>query len=186
MKKVPTIFVRSAEKRHLVTDEVNPVCAWVFKGEGVATRKLDGMCCKVEGGRLFKRREVKKGRAAPPGFILEEEDPNTGKSFGWVLADLDSKEDQYFREAFEDGPYADGTYELIGPKVQGGAEGPGDRHVLVRHSPENLGFSSQPPRHFFGLAEWLSGQDIEGIVWHHPDGRMAKIKKRDFGLGRSA
>ena len=24
--------------------------------------------------------------------------------------------------------------------------------------------------------------DIEGIVWHHPDGRMAKIKRRDFGL----
>ena len=23
---------------------------------------------------------------------------------------------------------------------------------------------------------------IEGIVWHHPDGRMAKIKARDFGI----
>jgi hypothetical protein len=24
-------------------------------------------------------------------------------------------------------------------------------------------------------------KDIEGIVWHHPDGRMVKIKKKDFG-----
>lgn len=23
---------------------------------------------------------------------------------------------------------------------------------------------------------------IEGLVWHHDDGRMAKIKRRDFGL----
>ena len=21
---------------------------------------------------------------------------------------------------------------------------------------------------------------MEGIVWHHPDGRMAKLKRRDF------
>ena len=25
---------------------------------------------------------------------------------------------------------------------------------------------------------WMSG--IEGIVWHHPDGRMAKLKGRDI------
>jgi hypothetical protein len=26
--------------------------------------------------------------------------------------------------------------------------------------------------------------DIEGLVFHHPDGRMAKIKLRDFGMKR--
>ena len=31
--------------------------------------------------------------------------------------------------------------------------------------------------------EWLKSPDI-GIVFHHPDGRMAKIKKRDFGSQR--
>jgi hypothetical protein len=40
------------------------------------------------------------------------------------------------------------------------------------------------PRTFNELREWLSGMDIEGIVFHHPDGRMAKIKKRDFGIRR--
>jgi len=35
-----------------------------------------------------------------------------------------------------------------------------------------------------GLREWFKGRDIEGLVFHHPDGRMAKIKKRDFGLKR--
>jgi hypothetical protein len=41
------------------------------------------------------------------------------------------------------------------------------------------------PRTFDALREYLKPQDIEGIVWHHPDGRMAKIKKRDFGLKRA-
>jgi hypothetical protein len=27
--------------------------------------------------------------------------------------------------------------------------------------------------------------NIEGIVWHHPDGRMAKLKLRDFGVKRA-
>jgi hypothetical protein len=40
------------------------------------------------------------------------------------------------------------------------------------------------PRDFDGLREYLAGKDIEGIVWHHSDGRMAKIKLRDFGHKR--
>ena len=30
--------------------------------------------------------------------------------------------------------------------------------------------------------ELVIARNIEGIVWHHPDGRMVKIKARDFGL----
>ena len=35
-----------------------------------------------------------------------------------------------------------------------------------------------------GLAEWLTARRYEGIVWHHPDGRMAKLKRRDFPTER--
>jgi len=34
------------------------------------------------------------------------------------------------------------------------------------------------------LRDWIKPLDIEGLVFHHPDGRMAKIKKRDFGFRR--
>jgi hypothetical protein len=30
------------------------------------------------------------------------------------------------------------------------------------------------------VAAYLHARPYEGIVWHHPDGRMAKLKKRDF------
>lgn len=38
------------------------------------------------------------------------------------------------------------------------------------------------PRDFDGIKAWLTDRQIEGLVWHHDDGRMAKIKRRDFGL----
>jgi hypothetical protein len=36
----------------------------------------------------------------------------------------------------------------------------------------------------WGIAQYLREHDIKGIVWHHPDGRMAKIKGKDFGINR--
>lgn len=35
-----------------------------------------------------------------------------------------------------------------------------------------------------GIHAALEANPIEVIVFHHEDGRMAKIKKRDFGLRR--
>ena len=41
------------------------------------------------------------------------------------------------------------------------------------------------PRTFDALRAFLADHDdIEGIVWHHPDGRMVKIKGKDFGIKR--
>ena len=46
-------------------------------------------------------------------------------------------------------------------------------------------FETEPPRDFDGLRAFLETAGIEGIVWHHGDGRMAKIKAKDFGLKRA-
>ena len=74
----------------------------------------------------------------------------------------------------------DGTYELVGPKVQGNPEHLTE-HRLIRHGSV---VEDDAPRSFEGLRMWFDKKDIEGIVFHHPDGRMAKIKLRDFGLKR--
>jgi hypothetical protein len=75
---------------------------------------------------------------------------------------------------------ADGTYELVGPKIQGNPEN-ALRNVLVKHGECPL---ENVPRDFVGIKAYLPERDIEGIVWHHPDGRMAKIKAKDFGIRR--
>jgi len=188
MNKIPTIFVRDKNDMGRVTDECNGECLWVFKGEGIPTRKLDGTCCMVRGGVLYKRYTLRRGRVAPRDFEPATEiDPNTGKQEGWLPVSATAPDDKYHREAFEWEPdLPNGTYELVGPKVQGGAEDiRGGVHVLEPHGRLVLAeFDETVRRTFVDIREWLGGQDIEGIVWHHPDGRMAKIKKRDFGLPR--
>lgn len=48
MKKIPTIFNRDPNNRKKLLQTHHRDCAWVFAGEGKATRKVDGTCCLVE------------------------------------------------------------------------------------------------------------------------------------------
>ena len=185
MKKIPTVFKRDWNgDRSRVLPEVNPGCEWVLNGEGTATRKLDGTCCLVRASRLYRRREIKPGEVLPPNFELVAFDDETQKRVGWVPVG-DGPEDRYHREAFppeQSQALPDGTYELLGPKVQGNPEG-FFKHILVPHNAIEAFYNV--PRTFDSLREWLSQHAyIEGLVFHHPDGRMAKIKLKDFGIRR--
>jgi hypothetical protein len=184
MKKIISLFKREYTGSRLVYDEVVPGAEWVLAGEGVATRKFDGTCCLMDGGKLFKRYELKHDRKAPDGFVpAQEPDPVTGDTPGWLPVGVDDKwhNEGYwnYRKVYGYAPES-GTYELCGPKVQGNPEGFVE-HVLIRHGCDRL---FDAPRAFAGLKEYLSEHDIEGIVWHHPDGRMVKIKGKDFGIRR--
>ncbi|TDH48870.1 hypothetical protein E2F47_22150 [Mycobacterium eburneum] len=186
MKKIISLFQRNYDGDHQVRNEVVPGAEWVLAGEGTATRKWDGTCVKIEHGAMWKRHEVKKGKTPPPEFVpVNDIDPNTGKQAGWLPVG-DGPDDKWHREALanndaEAADYPDGTYELVGPKIQGNRDG-FEHHTLVRHGDELLG---DVPRTFDGIRDYLTSYGlIEGIVWHHPDGRMVKIKARDFGLKR--
>lgn len=182
MKKIPTLFERDWDgDRSRVVNQVHAGCEWVMAGEGTATRKYDGTCCLVRDGKLYKRREVKKHEPYPVGFETADYDEETEKTVGWVPVG-DGPEDRWHREAAaSEGFLADGTYELLGPKVQGNVE-QRTAHTLQAHALART--YPTAPRTFDGLRDWLDSQDIEGLVFHHPDGRMAKIKLRDFGHKR--
>ncbi len=181
MKKMPTLFVREGLE-YRATTTVTPSCQWVIDGEGTATEKFDGTCCLVEAGRLWKRRDRKRGRVVPDGWVpaQPEPDPVTGHWPGW-LAVGSGPEDRWHREALAAwrGILADGTYELLGPKVQSNC------YDLFSHSLYRHGLVLLPipePLSWDVLQQYLASQHIEGVVWHHSDGRMAKLKRRDFGL----
>ena len=180
MKKIISLFQRNYDGNHKVRNEIVPGAEWVIAGEGVATRKFDGTCCMVRDGCFFKRYEVKPGGKPPPNFEAANEVDVTGKQQGWLPIG-DGPEDRWHREAFEShlevDNISDGTYELCGPKIQGNPEG-FDRHVLISH--ENAERLPDCPRDFDGIREFLKAGTIEGVVWHHEDGRMVKIKKKDF------
>ena len=181
MQKIISLFARNYDGDRLVRDEVVPGAEWVIAGEGVATRKLDGTCCMVRGGELFRRYDAKKGKMPPAGFVPAQPEPdaNTGHWPGWLKVG-DGPEDKWHREAWP-GQLPDGTYELCGPNVQGNPERL-KSHELIPHGAEVI---TGVPRDFAGLRDYLSWAGMEGIVWHHPDGRMVKIKAKDFGLKRS-
>lgn len=181
MKKIPTLFLRDPDNMRRVLPDVNPTCQWVLDGEGVPTRKWDGTCVLIRDGRMFARREVKPGKKAPADFELVEHDEQTGKSVGWVPVTSDPEYARHW-EAFNLWhEWPDGTYELVGPKVNGNPERIG-RHILVGHGSIRL---TDVPCDFDGLRAWLLARPyFEGIVWWrelgNPDSDMAKLKRRDF------
>lgn len=182
MKKIISLFQRNYDGDRLVRDEVVPGAEWVINGEGIATRKFDGTCCMIRDGKLYKRYDAKAGKVPPANFEpAQDPDKDTGHWPGWVPVG-DGPEDHWYREAFSNSDYSqtDGTFELVGPKINGNPEGL-ERHWLWPHNAHALG---DVPRSFDLLKQYLSENDYEGIVWHHPDGRMVKIKGKDFGIKR--
>ncbi len=190
MKKISTLFKKDIHNLGRVVNEINPENRWVFDGEAVATQKFDGSACAVINGKLFKRYDAKRGKTAPEGAIpCQEADPVTGHHPHWIACDPAKKEDAFFWEGFhalaESGTVEDGTYELIGEKVQGNPENI-KGHLLVKHGSEILNLESLD---FECIKSFLVNPEnnMEGIVFHHTaDGRMCKIRKSDFGIRRKA
>lgn len=191
MKKISTLFKKDPNDLSVVTSEVAPDNAWVFEGESIATRKFDGIASAIIDGELYKRFDVKKGKTAPVGAIpCQEPDNITGHHPHWVKCDRNKPEDKYFFEAFDAlENKEDGTYELCGEtisterfaknlnveKVEG--------HKLIKHGSEILNIEDLS---FEGLRKFLAdpANDIGGIVFHHADGRMCKLRKKDFKIKR--
>lgn len=194
MRKIPTLFRRDPDDMRRVLREVHPDCTWVLDGDGTPTRKYDGTCLLFgEDGLWWARREVKPGKMSPPNFMPVAHDPATGKTVGWepveqsAFAKLHAEAlngiiDRY---PIKD-PQRGATYELVGPKVNGNPEKV-TGHLLVRHGYTAVVDDRELdaiPVDYDGLRDWLVDRpQWEGVVWHHPDGRMSKLKRRDFPTG---
>lgn len=182
MIKVISLFKRDYEGTRLVYDEIVEGAEWVVAGEGVATEKIDGTSCLVRDGKLYKRYDAKHGKTPPSDFLPAQPEPDavTGHWPGWILVNESDPQDKWHRQAWEqtqDMP--NGTYELIGPKVQSNKYEE-NTHLFRRHGDVIL---LGAPRDIEGLKDYFEqNPGYEGVVWHHPDGRMVKIKRRDFGL----
>jgi hypothetical protein len=189
MKKISTLFKKDPNDLGRVINEINPENNWVFTDEGVkATRKYDGTACAIINGQLYKRYDVKKGKTVPEFAIpCQEPDHITGHWPHWILCQHDNPGDKWHFEALNLNPEllelgSDGTYELCGPKIQGNPEG-FSNHVLIPHGDLDLDLTLKI-YDFESFRKYLSEVNIEGIVFHHPDGRMCKLRKSDYGIKR--
>lgn len=198
MKKMPCLFVRDflPGGGFTITQRVTLGCEWVLSGEGTGSRKWDGTAVLVKGGKVYARYDAKKGKAPPAGAIpcTPEPDAITGHWPHWVEATR--PEDKWIAQAhansagFISGDPDGTTYEAIGPKINGNPEGM-PRHILMRHSDarDAVWFRGEASsrgggytRSLEGIRSMLEQWRAEGIVFHHPDGRMCKIRRDDFGF----
>lgn len=185
MKKISTLYKKDPKDLGRVIDEINPENSWVFTDEGVkATRKYDGTACAIIDGQLYKRYDVKRGKSVPEFAIpCQEPDLITGHWPHWVLCQYNNSADVWHLKAFGDfKDQCDGTYELCGEKIQGNPEKISG-HKLIRHGSNDLDLTLRN-YDFEWFKTYLEIVDIEGIVFHHPDGRMCKLRKSDYGIKR--
>jgi len=182
MKKMPCLFQRdfTDPRNPILLPIVTPGCEWALSGDGIATRKWDGTAVAIIGGKLHARYDAKRGKPLPPGAIpCGEPDPVTGHNPAWVLADR--PEDRWIREALTNtGTTIDGTYEAVGPKINGNHECV-STHRLVMHGGAIYTLSKDDLT-FDGMRVWLKFHSIEGLVFHHSDGRMCKIRRDDYEI----
>lgn len=182
MKKIPNLFMRGRDGK--LTKSINPECTWVIEGLGTPTVKLDGTSCYWDGHSLFRRYDAKCGRTPPADFLACQPapDPHTGHWPGWVPVSDTDPSDKWHREALasETGQAVllRGTYELVGPKVNGNPQNQ-EHHMLIRHGLYTL---EDTARSTAALREQLRTLNAEGIVWHLGDGRMCKLRRKDFGF----
>lgn len=193
MRKMPCVFVREFVNNRVanITEQVTPGCEWVLAGEGVPYIKRDGTACAVIGGALHRRYDAKRGKTPPPNAIpCESPDPVTGHWPHWLPV-TDEPQDKWFmaawkslptfEPAYEHCPLEDGTYELCGPHFQANPERLAcDTFFSHIDEPVLHAWATSPT--FESLRKLVSVWDHEGIVFHHEDGRMAKIRRADFGF----
>jgi len=182
MQKIETIFDR--DERFRVTPKIRAGTEWVFANEGIATEKVDGTNVRlsIQSGKVIR---VEKRRNPTTEEKAQGIEPD------YIDAHRDAPEDKHIFRAVDGtdtATWPDGAWpcEAIGPKIQG--------NPLGLQNPICYPFSFRPieipsvPRTYEGLRAFFKtfdsiyspGHKAEGIVFHHPDGRMAKIKARDF------
>ena len=186
MPKLESPFVRVQQgKRYVVTPQVADGFEWVFADDAVvATEKLDGtnVSIVIENGhivRVFNR----TSQIDPWGPRSEISD---------AVRDAVARG----RALLPDGQWFG---EVIGPKVQGNPYSL-EEHQWVpfrTYCLHSLAYRTwgKYPKTFNAISEWFKDglwsllymkhfggahRLAEGVVFHHPDGRMAKLRRDMF------
>jgi len=187
MPKLESPFVRKEiNGNYVVTPEIAEGYEWVFNDDSViATEKLHGtnVSIVIENGIIVS---IWNRTARTPFF-------NKGKRF--ITDALLTSFERGYMDLLTDGQYFG---EVIGEKVNGNPYKLSG-HIWIpfnTYCKEHLAYKSwgKYPKTFDAISEWfktlmplfaLKRGDkegfVEGIVFYHPDGRMAKLRRDMFG-----
>jgi len=185
MPKLKSPFVRKEiEGNYIVTDEIEEGYDWVFEDETVmAIEKLHGTNVSIE---------IRDGQIVGI-WNRTERIPFFCRGKGFIIKGVLNSFDKKYMEFLGDGQHFG---ELIGPKVNGNPYKL-EENLWVpfgTYGQKHLKYKcwGKYPKTFESISEWfkelmplyalrINGPDevvpfVEGIVFTHPDGRMAKLR----------
>lgn len=191
MPKLESPFIRKELDNgdYVLTPEINPGYEWVFEDSDVmAIEKLHGTNVSIV---IFEGTVISVwNRTERIPFI------NKGKK--WIIEGILNSYERGYMDLLADGQHFG---ELIGPKVNGNPYQL-DIHLGIpfsTFSPNHLKYKSwgKYPKDFETISNWfkeliplyssmVQGEEgrkngfVEGVVFTHPDGRMAKLRKDMF------
>jgi len=189
--KIKSPFVRKRiEGRYVVTPEITEGYEWVFEDNGVkAVDKLHGTnLCIIIKDRIVMSVDNRSTRVLGAPTISMELRANEVRMLSGILK---AREKGYIKE--------DGRIygELIGPTLNGNIHGVHDHifvpfNYLASKCHWKTWISNKYPKTFDSISAWF--RDLpslyserhhmdalaEGIVFLHPDGRMAKLRRDMF------
>lgn len=184
--KLECPFVRVQKPEgYVVTPEINPGYEWVLEHPGViAVEKLHGtnVSIIVENGQIVSM------------WNRDKRIPHFNKDKRWIIEGLIESWCRGYIEPLGDGQHFG---ELIGKNVNGNPyqiEG----HLWIpfeSYAKDHLRYKSwgKYPKTFEAISEWFKtlmplfcmkrGDTkgfVEGVIFYHPDGRMAKLRRDMF------
>lgn len=198
MRKIPCMFEIDPVS-HEATDNINPKAMFIFDHpEARPTFKKDGTAVRFdEAGKWWVRRMVKKNKPAPEGFAPVETDPNTGNTFGWEPVENSGFAKAHrvaMRHAEAEGTvFKPGTFEMVGPKINGNPERVGHHTIMVHGAETVTDFPTiaEMAEHMDDMKEFMKpffedfkARGIEGVVWWIMDNGeerpAVKMRCKDF------
>ncbi|MEP6756808.1 MAG: hypothetical protein ABJA67_14985 [Chthonomonadales bacterium] len=184
MNKILTIFERDWDGNRKVIDRYSDCVTAELLSECIATEKVDGTNVRLTVRnhtlvRLEKRRnpsKIEKAKGIVEPWYVDGDELDQSDKWIWDAAR---------NTDLSDIPDGEWSGEANGQNIQGNPLNMVGNRVML-FSLGKAPAMGDVPIDFEGLKQYFPREslygsgDMEGIVWHHADGRMFKIKAKDF------
>lgn len=169
-----------------LSEETNSENDWVFTDPStVAYRKLDGASAAIIDGKIYSRYMSRQRKNTPATVPVDgiPAQPNIDEATQthpyWVPAEAKGQGKHHYNAFINQPNLPDGTYELIGPSINGNVE-QAAVNTLVPHDADHLLVELPTELSRESLKQLIMSKPWEGLVFRNSNDDMCKLRRVDF------